>query len=157
MIIDSLENSHIYHFGPAWKKAFDFLNSLTPQSEDKKYLTEGDDIFAIVMSYTTTAQEKSMLESHQNYVDIQTTLRGAEAFECFSTAKLKIKTPYDASKDAAFYTYTPHYSARVNVTPGAFVMLYPHDAHMAGLVIDNKPEFIKKVVVKIKKELLMQL
>lgn len=154
MIIDSLENSHLYHFGPAWKQAFDFLNSLTPESEDKKYIIQGDDIFAIVMSYNTSSSEDSMLESHQNYIDIQTTLRGAEAFECFSTDKLKIKTPYEASKDAAFYTYTPHYSSRVNVTPGTFVMLYPHDAHMAGLIIDDKPEFIKKVVVKIKKELL---
>ncbi|MBU1928128.1 YhcH/YjgK/YiaL family protein [bacterium] len=42
-------------------------------------------------------------------------------------------------------------------TPETFVMLYPHDAHMAGLMIDVKPEFIKKVVVKIKKELLTQL
>ncbi|MBA3025819.1 MAG: DUF386 domain-containing protein [Sulfurimonas sp.] len=157
MIIDSLENSQFYHFGSEWKKAFDFLNSLTAESEDKKYIIQGDDIFALVMSYTTASQEESMLESHQNYVDIQTTLRGAEAFECFYTDKLKIKTPYDASKDAAFYTYTPYYRTRVNVTPETFVMLYPHDAHMAGLMIDGKPEFIKKVVVKIKKELLAQI
>jgi biofilm protein TabA len=154
MIIDSLKNSNFYRFGPAWEKAFDFLNSLTAESEDKKYIIDGDNIFAIVMSYTTASQEESMLESHQKYVDIQTTLRGAEAFECFYTDKLKIKAPYDASKDAAFYTYTPYYRTRVNVTPGTFVMLYPHDAHMAGLVINSKPEFIKKVVVKIKKELL---
>jgi YhcH/YjgK/YiaL family protein len=151
-----MENFQLYHFGSAWEKAFDFLNSLTPASEDKKYIIDGDNIFAIVMSYTTASQEESMLESHQNYVDIQTTLRAAEAFECFSTDNLKIQTPYDASKDAAFYTYTPHYQARVNVTPGTFVMLYPHDAHMAGLMIDDKPELIKKVVVKIKKELLTQ-
>jgi YhcH/YjgK/YiaL family protein len=154
MIIDSLENFQLYHFGSAWEKAFDFLYSLTLDSEDKKYIIDGDNIFAMVMSYTTASQEESMLESHQNYVDIQTTLRAAEAFECFSTDKLKIKTPYDASKDAAFYTYTPHYQARVNITPSTFIMLYPHDAHMAGLMINDKPELIKKVVVKIKKELL---
>ena len=38
--------------------------------------------------------------------------------------------------------------------PGTFVMFYPHDAHMPGLVFGDKPELIKKVVVKIKKELL---
>ncbi len=155
MIIDTQKNSQFYNFGSAWERAFEFLNSLSSESEDKKYTLQGDDIFAIVMSYTTTLPKDAMLESHQNYVDIQTTLRGAEAFECFSTDKLEVTIPYDASKDAAFYKYTPHCHTRVNVFPGTFVMLYPHDAHMSGLMIDEKPEFIKKVVVKIRKELLI--
>lgn len=154
MIIDTLENSKFYNFGCAWEWAFEFLNSLNSESEDKKYTIQGDDIFAIVMSYTTTLPKEAMLESHQKYVDIQTTLRGSEAFECFSTDRLEVNVPYDASKDAAFYKYTPHCHTRVNVFSGTFVMLYPHDAHMAGLMIDEQPEFIKKVVVKIKKELL---
>jgi YhcH/YjgK/YiaL family protein len=154
MIIDTLKNSKFYNFGSAWEKAFEFLNSLSSESEDKKYTIQGDDIFAIVMSYTTTLPKEAMLESHQNYVDIQTTLRGAEAFGCFSTDMLEVNVPYDASKDAAFYKYTPHCHTRVNVFPGTFVMLYPHDAHMAGLMIDEQPEYIKKVVIKIRKELL---
>jgi beta-galactosidase beta subunit len=31
-------------------------------------------------------------------------------------------------------------------------MFFPHDAHMPGLVMEGKPELVKIVVVKIKKE-----
>lgn len=154
MIIDKVENWRMYHFGSAWKSAFDFLNSLSADTEDKKYQIQGDDIFAIVMSYKTKKAKKSILESHRDYVDIQTVLVGAEGFECFFRDDLTVDMPYDKSKDAEFYKQTSLLYTRVNVVPGTFVMLYPHDAHMPGLMIDEKEEFIKKVVVKIKRELL---
>lgn len=154
MIIDKLENSAMYNFGEAWSVAFEFLSSLTPDSEDKKYTIQGDDIFAIVMSYKTTEPEKAILESHREYVDIQSVITGGECFECSFRDTLTVDVPYDASKDVEFYKRLTPGHTRVNVLPGTFVMLYPHDAHMAGLMIDDKEEVVKKVVVKIRAELL---
>lgn len=154
MIIDRSENFEQYQFGPAWKRAFAFLETLTPDSPDMKYTIDGDDIFAIVMSYDTVAPETGVFESHQNYVDIQTVIVGGEGFECAFSDDLTVVTPYDASKDATFYKRTFPGQTRVNVFPGTFIMLYPHDAHMAGLMVGNKSELVKKVVVKIRKELL---
>ena len=57
MIIDKLENWNYYHFGPAWKQIFEFLDTLTPQSPEGKYTILADDIFAIVMSYETVLQK----------------------------------------------------------------------------------------------------
>ena len=147
MIIDRLQNHRLYPFGWAWQKAFEFLDTLTPDSEDRKYVIAGEDIFAIVMSYKTCAPETALFESHRNYV-------GSEVFECYFKDDLTVKTPYDLSKDIEFYKRTAPGVTRVTVTPQTFVMLYPHDAHMPGLMVDKKPELIKKVVVKIKKELL---
>lgn len=154
MIIDKVENFNMYNFGKAWKLAFEFLNSLTPDSQDKKYKILGDDIFAIVMSYKTTTPEKAILEAHRDYVDIQSVIVGGECFECSFRENLTVSEIYDKSKDVEFYKRITPGHTRVNVTPGTFVMLYPHDAHMAGLMIDEKEEIVKKVVVKIKKELL---
>jgi biofilm protein TabA len=154
MIIDKLENSAMYNFGEPWRLAFEFLNSLTPDFEDKKYTIQGDDIFAIVMSYKTTEPEKAILESHREYVDIQTVIVGRECFECSFRDSLRVDVPYDSSKDVVFYKRLTPGHTRVNVLPGTFVMLYPHDAHMAGLMIDDKEEVVKKVVVKIRRELL---
>lgn len=155
MIIDKLENWNYYHFGPAWKQIFEFLDTLTPQSPEGKYTILADDIFAIVMSYETRAPEISIFESHQKYVDIQTVLIGSEGFECSFKDDLLIDVPYDASNDIQLYQRTVPGQTRVDVYPGTFIMLYPHDAHMAALMIDKKSKYIKKVVVKIKTELLL--
>ena len=157
MIIDKTENWELYPFGPAWEKAFAFLKTLTPQSEDKKYEIDGEDIFAIVMSYKTFAAEKGLFESHRVYVDIQTVITGAEGFECTFTDDLTVETPYSETAEAQFYKRSTPAQTRVDVTPGTFVMLYPHDAHMPGLSIGNEEKVVKKVVVKIKKELLNRL
>jgi len=43
----------------------------------------------------------------------------------------------------------------MNVFPGIFVALFPHDAHMPSLMLGNTPECIKKVVVKVNVKLLI--
>ncbi|MDQ1326361.1 MAG: hypothetical protein QG564_1486 [Campylobacterota bacterium] len=156
MIIDKLENWKYYHFGPAWKRAFEFLDTLTPLSEEGKYTLLGDDdIFAIIMSYKTHAPEEAIFESHQKYVDIQTVLTGEERFESSFKGELGVNVPYDALKDIELYQRTTPGKTHIDVLPGTFVMLYPHDAHIAALMIGKKPKWIKKVVVKIKANLLL--
>ena len=154
MIIDRLSNHSLYNFRSAWNKAFAFLESLTPDTPEGKYPIEGEDIFAIVMCYTTTIPENSLLESHRKYVDIQTVLDGAERFECAHIDELTAKNPYDADKDIILYDHTAPRPFAADIAPGTFIMLYPHDAHMAALIINDMPQRIKKVVVKIKIELL---
>lgn len=156
MIIDKVEHFQDYHFGSAWSLAFEFLRTLTPQTEDKKYPIQGDDIFAIVMSYRTFSPETALFEAHKEYVDIQTVLVGGEGFECDFCDGLSTQTPYDKSRDIALYKRTRPGITRVDVYPGTFVMLYPNDAHMPGLMIGNEEKVIKKVVIKIKKELIIQ-
>ncbi|MCK9473258.1 YhcH/YjgK/YiaL family protein [Sulfurimonas sp.] len=154
MIVDKLKNYQIYKFGTPWQRAFEFLNSITHETEDGRYEIDGENIFAIVMSYKTIPREKAIIESHKNYVDIQTTLRGTEGFECFFIDSLKVKTPYDTSKDAEFYENDTPYHSRSDIPVGSFIMFYPHDAHMPCLIVGGKDEYIKKVVVKIRVELL---
>ncbi|MBU3915473.1 YhcH/YjgK/YiaL family protein [bacterium] len=154
MIIDKLENWEHYHFGSGWKLAIEFLKSLTPDSDEKKYEIQGDEIFAQVMSYETRAPETAMLETHRKYVDIQIVLSGSERFECFSRDELTVEKAYDESKDAEFYKRVCPGPTRVDLFPGTFIMLFPQDAHMPSLMIGKEPERIKKVVVKIKVDLL---
>ncbi len=154
MIIDKLKNWPLYPLGSAWQKAFEFLATLTPESAEKKYTIQGDDIFAMVMSYETQSPETAILESHQQYVDIQAVLVGAERFECAPTEGLEIETPYDAKKDVVFYQRNSPRPIQVNIFPGTFILLYPQDAHMPTLMVNDQPEQVKKVVIKIKLELL---
>ncbi|MDD5359830.1 MAG: YhcH/YjgK/YiaL family protein [Sulfurovaceae bacterium] len=154
MIIDKVENFKLYHFGKAWQQTFEFLSTLTPDSLDGRYDIDGDDIFAIVMSYQTSTPEMAIFESHEKYIDIQSVIVGGEGFECAFSDELNITKPYDATKDVTFYERTSQGQTQVDVYSGTFVVLYPHDAHIAGLMIATETELVKKVVVKIKKELL---
>ncbi|MBU4412133.1 MAG: YhcH/YjgK/YiaL family protein, partial [Proteobacteria bacterium] len=76
MIVDRLDNYKYYPLGKAWQLAFDFLRSLPPDAEEKKYHLQGDDLFAIVISYEPQTQETSELEAHWKYLDIQALLTG---------------------------------------------------------------------------------
>tara|TARA_R110000868_G_scaffold1211_7_gene9437 strand:- start:8077 stop:8544 length:468 start_codon:yes stop_codon:yes gene_type:complete len=153
MIIDSLENSKLYGFGKTGKVIFDFLKSLNANAEEKKYELQGSDIFATVMSYETRTSEQAQYESHKKYVDVQAVLDGAEGFKIVSSDVLKVKTAYDETTDVMFYSPEPE-TTYLDLYPGSFVLLYPHDAHMPTLIVGDKSQHIKKVVVKVKKELL---
>ena len=118
-------------------------------------LSKEDDIFAVVMSYRTFSPDMALFEAHREYVDIQTVLVGAEGFECTFCDELSVETPYDEGADIAFYKRDLPGVTRVDIYPGRFVLFYPQDVHMPGLIIGNEEKVIKKVVVKIKKELIM--
>ncbi len=155
MIIDKLQNAKLYPFGLVWERAFEFLNSLTPDTLDGKYEIDGEDIFAIVMSYKTSSPEEKIFESHLEYVDIQSVIVGSERFECDFADTLEVKTPYDAIKEAALYKRNVRGQVIVDIYPETFLMLYPNDAHLAGVMIGDTSESVKKVVVKIRKSLLV--
>lgn len=154
MVTDKIKMWQNYPFGAAWQKAFDFLQTLTPTTPDGKYEIESEEIFAIVMSYNTKKREDAAIESHRKYVDIQATLRGVEGFECFHIDTLHIKTPYTPLEDITFYENKALCHSRVHIAEGSFVMFFPHDAHMPCLMVSDKEEYIKKVVIKIKADLL---
>ncbi len=154
MIIDTLENWQHYHYGAGWGHAFEFLQSLTANSEERRYDIQGDEIYAQVMSYETRAPQTAVLETHRKYVDIQAVLNGGERIECFAREGLEIDQPYNEAKDAEFYRRISPGPTRVDLFPGSFITFFPHDAHMPGLIIGEESEMVKKVVIKIRVELL---
>lgn len=153
MIIDRLENWETYFSGAVWKCAFDFLTSLKPDAEEKKYPLQGKDIFARVVSYETRLPNTAVLEAHQRYIDIQTVLIGAEGIEWFPVDTLKIKMQYNTAKDVEFYHRPRMCPARVDAYPGTFIVLFPKDAHIPQLVVGDSTKLVKKVVVKMSMEL----
>ncbi len=142
------------HNGESWECAFEFLLSLTPDAEEKEYKLNGDRIFARVMSYETKLPEDAVLEAHRRYVDIQMVLSGSEGFECFPIDSLEIDKLYDELKDVEFYRRTAPGPVRIDMYPGMFLTLFPQDAHMPSLMINDTPDVVKKVVVKLDIKLL---
>lgn len=149
MIADSIENSARYPFGPAWKAVFEFLKTLTPDSETGKRLIQGNELFVGVDTYETKARADAKLETHRRYVDIQVLLSGQELIEVFPKSALTVSEPYDPERDVEFYQVPELSHTRVVLNPGQFLVFFPDDAHMPGLAPSDACGPVKKAVFKV--------
>jgi YhcH/YjgK/YiaL family protein len=152
MIFDRIENWRRY-FGQGGTvgRAFEFLNGLSADAEEREYDIDGNKCFARVMSYMTRAADApdAVIECHRKYADIQMTLTGGEGIHWFSREGLTIKTAYDAERDVEFF-HNPGVSAAPVVNyPGTFCILYPEDVHRPQMAVHDIPSRVKKVVVKV--------
>ena len=154
MILDRIENHSLYPFGNAWKAAFDFLKTVTPETECGKTFLDGNNLFFIVDSYETKPRDAAKLETHRKYVDIQVMISGNETHEVFPKNELTVREPYNPEIDAEFYRIPETFYTHVNLNPGDFAVYFPEDAHLPCLMSGNKPQRIKKVVIKIAVDLL---
>lgn len=152
MIFDQVSNFRTYFKQKAWFNAFNFLEQANASMNDGHYEIDGDNIDAKVMSYQTRTREQAVLESHRKYIDIQSTLVGAEGMDWLPIQHVDVLTNYDAERDVVFYEKkTP--IAHLDVFSGYFVGFFPNDAHMPQLIVGDKSEFIKKIVIKIQTKL----
>lgn len=154
MIADSIQNSSIYPFGPAWDAAFEFLKTLTPDCETGKRLIQGEELYAGINTYETKPREAAKLETHRKYVDIQVLLSGSESFEIYPKEGLTVQEAYIPERDIEFYEHPPKAHAKVTLNPGQFLVFFPDDAHMPSMMTGSTPQPVKKVVIKIAAELL---
>lgn len=149
MIIDSIQNSSRYPFGPLWKKAFEFVQTLSPDMETRKYVLQDRDLYAGIDSYLTKTRSAAKLETHRIYVDIQVLISGSEIFEVFPKEGLTVNEPYNPEKDAEFYQIPPEPRAQITLKPGQFIVFFPEDAHMPCLMTGSTPQPVKKTVIKL--------
>jgi len=154
MIADSIQNSTLYPFGPAWTAAFEFLKTLSPDSETGKRLIQGEKLFAGVDCYETKPRAIAKLETHTKYVDIQVLLSGTEVIEIFPKSELTVSEPYDQNRDVEFYEKPSKSHAKVILKPGQFLVFFPDDAHMPCVMAGSAPEPVKKIVFKVAVDLL---
>jgi len=150
MIVDKIENAHFYTtLNDLLAKAFDILKDKTLiQKNDGRYEVDGDKLYYIVQHYTTKPREECKLEAHKKYIDVQFVASGQEIIYHTPLNGLKIETPYDASKDVAFYK-APAGITAINLRHGMFCVLFPQDAHIPGCQFDGSSN-VHKVVVKVK-------
>jgi len=157
MIHDTLKNWSLYYASGPWRCAFEFLASLSAASEESGRISlQGDDIYAIIMSYQTGLPDESVLETHDEYIDIQMSLVNSEAIDWFPRQALEVKVAYDHDQDRTFYHRPDLFPVRINNFPGYFTVLYPDDAHMPRMMTAKSPEMVKKVVVKMRRTLLLE-
>jgi len=154
MIFDRFAHRDVYVWPDALKRALDFIASLDADADEAKYPLKGEDMYAIVTSYESKSPEEAVFEAHQKYIDVQAVISGAEVIEWSPIEGLPLRTPYDESRDVAFFERLRPGIGRAEMHPGSFMILYPQDAHAPGLRLDDTARMVKKVVVKVGVKLL---
>jgi len=152
MIMDQLSQWVNYFTDPVWKTIFGELIALNKNTPEMEKKICGGDIVLKVFSYTTIDPRNDLaeLESHRRYLDIHTSIIGAERIDWYPAASLSVIKPYDEIADEACYVKPHAACAGLVMTPGRFILFGPNDAHMPRLQATNKPEVVKKAVMKIR-------
>lgn len=131
------------------KKAFEFLKSAdVDKLLDGRYEIDGENVFALVQSYRTKAENEVGWEAHKKYIDIQFIAKGTEAIGWKPADELTVREGYSEKNDIAFYENPPCWS-RLVLTEGQFAVFFPSDAHKPCLAVQSPCE-VKKIVVKVK-------
>jgi YhcH/YjgK/YiaL family protein len=139
-----------------FQTAFDFIKAATPETEEKRYDLCGNDIYALVQKYTTKLLNDGRMEAHRRYVDIQAVISGTEIIGVSSIAGLKEISAYNDEKDFELFEHNAEISSLIKLCPGDFMLLRAGEGHMPCLAIGDKQTEVKKVVIKVRRELLIK-
>ena len=147
MILDTMEHWREY----VWKSgrfahAFEYLETLTPDTADGRYEIDGDSVYCMLQGYETRSLEGHQFEAHRVYADIQYMLSGEESILWAPTPELTVIKPYEP--DIEFYALTPNPTELV-LTAGRFCVLFPQDAH-APCTTHVTASHVRKAVVKVR-------
>jgi len=150
MVLCPLKNWRQHFSGPVWAEVFEFLATLTPESElcDKIPLSH-EGLFARIMAYPVRAPEGALLEAHDRYIDVQMSLEHCESIAWYPRHTLETKAPYDPETDVVFFHRPGPGLAHIRNLPGMASVFFPEDAHMAQLAEPGETHTVKKVVVKV--------
>jgi len=114
---------------------------------DGRQAIDGDEIYALLMTYNSEPETVRSFEAHRRYIDVQFILAGRETIFWVPTEELAATGDYSDEKDIVFLSGEAR--ARLQLTPGSFAVFYPEDAHKPNCAWDA-PERVRKVVVKVR-------
>jgi YhcH/YjgK/YiaL family protein len=148
VVFDRLEHASLYerivkHI-PA---AFEFLRRPDVNTlATGKYSLLGDDVYALVQTYTTKPADQAKWETHRRYFDVQYVASGIERMGYGYVADFQPLGPYNEQGDYQHYTGN---GADLIMTPGTFAIFAPHDVHRPTVAVDQ-PMTVRKIVVKVR-------
>ena len=129
-------------------EAVEYIKSLdTDKLTPGKYVVN-EDFYYTVQEYCTKPESECKTESHRQYIDIQYIVAGSENMKISDISRLERISEYDPKKDIMFWKPEQN-AARVELTKGSMIVLYPNNAHM-GCVMKDEQCLVRKVVGKVK-------
>lgn len=129
--------------------AWDYLKNKNINKLDSGIYDINSYIYANIDEYYTKNHKEKKYEGHKKYVDIQIMLIGNEIISILPDNELEIDIPYSEEKDIQFYFEDKvNNVSNIKLSEGEFIIIYPGQAHKPGIEL-NKPEYVKKMVLKV--------
>ncbi len=100
----------------------------------------------LVQEGVTKSAEGKLCEAHRNYLDIQYIVEGEETVGWAPLETLTLDGEFNTAKDKGMYAGPVDY---MRIAAGYCYVVYPEDAHMPGVHLDE-PHSLKKLVLKLK-------
>lgn len=152
MIVDTLANRHLYtKLHPRLALALAHLaeTDFTAKAVGN-YELDGKNLFVIVNDYETKPREVEPFEVHQQYIDVQYVVSGAEEFGYLPLADQTPSKPYYDKHDYAEFDFESNKqdAAFIALKTGMFAIFFPGDIHMPGTFAT--PQKVRKVVIKVR-------
>lgn len=149
MICDVYENSARYYgCHKGFQTGFEFIKRAVEEDLPLgKYMLDGTDIYAMIMEYIPNPDSEKF-EGHRDYIDIQYIVSGQERMDCADVSNCSTMTEYNPEKDVEFFTCNGM-KATMSFEKGGFAVFFPWDIHKPSVILD-KPETVKKIVVKVR-------
>lgn len=147
MVLDQLNNAHLYHgLSPRIKKGLEYIATTDfSKKAAGKYELEGQLIFVMVNEYETKPSEACKLEAHLKYIDIQLMLTGEEQVGYTMKTNQVPTEEYNTEKDVMFFSEQVCY---FKFYTGQFAIFFPTDLHQPGISL-KRTKGVRKVVVKV--------
>ena len=130
MVVDQLANASRYvSLHPGFADAVKFASRPDlAQLADGRHEIDGQRLFAMISRDHGRGRERSLLEAHRRYVDIQLVISGEDCIGWMPNEKCqRVASPYDAEKDLLLYFDRP--ATWLVLPAGTFAIFFPHDAH----------------------------
>jgi biofilm protein TabA len=146
--IDKVQFAEQYHLNKAfWDKAFTFLKEadLTTLSTGR-HVIDGDNVFGLVSEAPSKDYDKTVFESHKNYIDLQFVISGEENMGVAPLGEVTLDKPYHEQSDIMFYTGK---GKIYSVPQNSFLIFFPSNAHRPNITPGGN-KVVKKIVIKIR-------
>ena len=131
-------------------KALTFVAEFDQTQPDGRYAVDGEAIYGLVSTYTTSPREERRFEAHKKYLDVQVLLEGEESIDVSLDSNLSILQEYNETKDILFLQPPEEYASLI-MKPGYFAVFYPQDIHRPSCQLHEKTS-VRKIVMKIRVE-----
>jgi biofilm protein TabA len=152
VIADTLENLERYRgLDPKLDRGLEALRRLAGNPPaDGRHELAGEELYGSLSSYLTGEPAGKSYEAHRRYIDIQAVLSGREMLFWAPLAGLRARSGYSATEDIATFEDPPAGGVGLVLEPGAFVVLFPQDAHKPGCRTGSRGENVRKLVLKVR-------
>lgn len=147
MVIGSLKNTARFEgLNPYFKMVFDYVKSHDlSNAEPGRIVLDGDNAYINIAHVDGKDKSAAVLETHNEYIDVQILLSGEETFAWRPrVALVKEKGEYSVQDDISFYADDVKLYFTLSV--GEFAIFFPEDGH-APCIGNGK---IKKLIAKVR-------